>query len=215
MTAGRAVRGRIDKREAILRAAFDVFAREGFAAAGVDVIAAEAGVAKPTVYNHFGDKETLFREVVAAESARALAENLAVVELLRAPDPPVRDRLVEVGTRIAECYTEDRSWALRRLLHTEITRFPDLVGVVRGEVADRVGEALADQFARLSLSGALRGLDPASAAEQFTALLTGPVEGRSRMGTVVVGADELRAVAEAAVDTFLAAFGPADRSSED
>ncbi len=205
-------RGRIDKREAILRAAFDVFAREGFATAGVDVIAAEAGVAKPTVYNHFGDKETLFREVVAAESERALAKNMAVVDLLRTPSPDVRELLAEVGFRLAQCYTEDRSWALRRLLHTEIARFPDLVGVVRGEVADRVGAALADQFARLSLSGGLRGLDPASAAEQFTALLTGPMEGRSRMGTVPVGAAELRSVAEAAVDTFLAAFGPADRS---
>jgi TetR/AcrR family transcriptional regulator, mexJK operon transcriptional repressor len=71
------VRGRIDKREAILAAAGEVFGREGYAHAGVDVIAAEAGVAKSTVYNHFGDKETLFREAIAADVDRALAKHLA------------------------------------------------------------------------------------------------------------------------------------------
>ncbi|MCG8918759.1 TetR/AcrR family transcriptional regulator [Actinokineospora sp. PR83] len=202
-----ASRGRIDKRESILGAAFTVFAREGYAAASVDAIAAEAGVAKPTVYNHFGDKEGLFRAVVVAEAERAVVKNLAVVHRLQDTGDDIRPLLVDVGSRLVECYSDDRSWALRRLLYAEVTKFPDLFDVVRAGAADQVAEALADRLARLSLAGRLRRLDPVAAAEQFAALLTGPMEARSRMGTKALGEAEYRAVAEAAVDTFLAAFG--------
>ncbi|KAA5826097.1 TetR/AcrR family transcriptional regulator [Saccharopolyspora hirsuta] len=200
-------RGRIDKRQAILGAAMQVFAREGYAQAGVEVIAAEAGVAKPTVYNHFGDKQTLFREAVAADADRALERNLAVVEQLRA-DGDLRPVLEEVGFRLLECYCDERSWVLRRLLHAELGRFPDLIDIVRGRAADRVTEALADRLARLVLAGRLRSCDPGEAAEQFTALLTGPMEARARFGTREVPDAELREVAASAVDTFLRAFAP-------
>lgn len=200
-------RGRIDKRQAILRAAMTVFAREGYAQAAVDVIAAEAGVAKPTIYNHFGDKQTLFREAVAADSDRALAEHLAVVEQLQEHCDDVRAALEDVGHHMLECYCDDRSWALRRLLHAELNQFPDLIDIVRGRAADRVTDALADKLARLSLAGRLDRLDPAGAAEQFIALLAGPVEARARMGTRRVPDAELWAVTRAAVNTFLHAFG--------
>jgi TetR/AcrR family transcriptional regulator, mexJK operon transcriptional repressor len=199
-------RGRIDKRQAILEAASAVFSREGYGQAGVDVIAAEAGVAKPTVYNHFGDKANLFREAVAADADRALAKHLAALEPLQDSGADLRARLEDVGHHMLVCHCDERSVALRRLLHAELTRFPDLMDIVRGRAADRVTEALADKLARLSLAGRLRRLDPAEAAEQFIALLTGPIEARSRLGTRQVPDDELWAVARAAVTTFLRAF---------
>jgi AcrR family transcriptional regulator len=201
------VRGRIDKRAAILAAAAEVFGREGYGQAGVDVIAAEAGVAKPTVYNHFGDKETLFREAIAADADRALAEHLAAVDQLRDGDD-LRAALESVGHHMLVCHCEERSVALRRLLNAELGRFPDLIDIVRGRAADRVTDALADRLARLALAGRLRRLDPTQAAEQFLALLTGPIEARSRLGTRRVADDELWTVTRAAVDTFLRAFAP-------
>jgi AcrR family transcriptional regulator len=199
-------RGRIDKRQAILAAASAVFSREGYVQAGVDVIAAEAGVAKPTVYNHFGDKAKLFREAIAADADSALAKHLAALEPLQDSGAGLRARLEDVGHHMLVCHCDERSVALRRLLHAELTRFPDLMDIVRGRAADRVTEALADKLARLSLAGRLRRLDPAEAAEQFIALLTGPIEARSRLGTRQVPDDELWAVARAAVTTFLRAF---------
>jgi TetR/AcrR family transcriptional regulator, mexJK operon transcriptional repressor len=205
-TAPDGARGRIDKRQAILAAAAAVFAREGYAQAGVDAIAAEAGAAKPTVYNHFGDKESLFRQAVAAEADRVLAEHLAVVEQLRDTGGDLRVMLENVGHHMLVCHCDERSRAVRRLLHAELTRFPDLIDIVRGRAAERVTEALADKLARLSVAGRLRRLDPTEAAEQFIALLTGPVEARSRLGTREVPDAELRAVTRAAVTTFLRAF---------
>ncbi|MBW8483817.1 TetR/AcrR family transcriptional regulator [Actinomadura parmotrematis] len=200
-------RGRIDKRRAILDAALRVFDREGYDRAGVDVIAAEAGVAKATVYNHFGDKETLLRQAFAALSEEALARNLAAVAPLADRDGDLRALLEDAGLRLVRCYCAPHSWTLRRLLAAEAGRFPDLLGLVQDGVADRVNEALADRLARLVLAGRLRAADPALAAEQFGGLLCGSLDRRTRLGTREVPEEEMREVARAAADTFLRAFG--------
>ncbi|GAB3946951.1 TetR/AcrR family transcriptional regulator [Kribbella albertanoniae] len=202
-------RGRIDKRQAILGAAFTVFARDGYRPASVDAVAAAAGVAKHTIYNHFGDKESLFRATVAALTAESLTRNLAAVDLLRLPTgaEDLAAVLSKVGLRLAECYCDERSQACRRLLQAEIQNLPDLQDIVREGATDKVNEALADRFARLALAGQLRLTDPAVAAEQFGALLTAPLETRSRLGSRPVPAAELTEVTQNAVQTFLRAFG--------
>ncbi|MFC9858779.1 MULTISPECIES: TetR/AcrR family transcriptional regulator [unclassified Streptomyces] len=206
-------RGRIDKRRAILDAAFRVFAREGYGQSCVQEIAAEAGVAKPTIYNHLRDKESLFRESMETVAARTVAHHLAALEGLREPGDGVRAALELTGHRLLRSHSTEESWALRRLMHAEATRFPELLDVVQREGAQRVKDTLADRLARLTLSARLRNRDPDLAAEQFLALLLGPMEMRSRLGTRRVPDGELRTVARAAVDTFLHAYAtqpPAD-----
>jgi TetR/AcrR family transcriptional regulator len=56
-------------REALLRAATDVFAEVGFDGARVDEIAERAGINKRMIYAYFGDKESLYREVVRSRLA--------------------------------------------------------------------------------------------------------------------------------------------------
>lgn len=53
-------------RTAILGAAETVFAREGFSAAKMADIAAEAGVAAGTLYNYFGSKNEIFNSILAS-----------------------------------------------------------------------------------------------------------------------------------------------------
>ena len=65
--------GRPEKRRAILDAARRVFFSNGFAQTSVDTIAAQAGVSKQTIYNHFGDKRALFVAVAEAVHAEAQA----------------------------------------------------------------------------------------------------------------------------------------------
>ncbi|CAO5154033.1 TetR/AcrR family transcriptional regulator [Frankia sp. AiPs1] len=200
-------RGRPDKREAILRTAFTVFAREGYAQATLDAIAAEARVAKHTIYNHFGDKQTLLRAALTAEADLARAKNMAAVDLLRDCVGDPRPALEAVGLRVIQCFCDDGGWALRRLFYAELPQFPDLLDIIEGRAASPVTEALADRLARLALAGQLRLTDPSAAAEQLSALLTGSLESRGRFGTRRIPEDEMRAVARAAVDTFLHAFG--------
>ncbi|MFB9907667.1 TetR/AcrR family transcriptional regulator [Allokutzneria oryzae] len=206
-SSGRAApRGRIDKRQAILAAAFTVFARRGYEQACVREIAEEAGVAKPTVYNHLSDKENLFRHAMEAAADSVMAENLAVVERLRDPGEDLRAVLGDVAHRLLQTCCGERSRALRWLTYAQVARFPDLVELVQERTSNRLADALADRLARLSLSGHLRRCDPVRAAEQFLALLTGPMETRSRLGTREVPVAEARAVSEAAVETFLLAY---------
>ncbi|MGW6282249.1 TetR/AcrR family transcriptional regulator [Kribbella sp. NPDC055071] len=199
-------RGRIDKRQAILAAAFTVFARDGYRQTTLDAVAASARVAKHTIYNHFDDKQTLFRAAVVALAEDARARNLAVLEDLRPDRDPVQ-ALTEVGIRLAECYCDERSFALRRLLQAELTNLPDLPGLVDAHATGPINAALADRLARLAVAGRLRLTDPDVAAEQFGALLCGPLESRSQLGTRTIPPAEQAEVATNAVRTFLRAFG--------
>lgn len=51
-------------RERILRAAADVFRRQGYHAAGIDQVMAAAGLTAGAFYNHFPSKEALLAEVL-------------------------------------------------------------------------------------------------------------------------------------------------------
>lgn len=216
-TTGPRPRGRIDKRRDLIEAAFRVFAREGYVGACVEAIAAEARTAKPTLYTHFGDKETLFREAVTEVSRSAARKSLDVVSELTEKVPDLREALEDIGLRLLECHCGDDAWALRRLLNAEIARFPDLFDAVLGGGTDggnQVTEALADRLSRLMLADRLVPGDPGEAAGQFVALITGPVESSSALGTRPVPDDVRRRVVGAAVRTFLRAFGVRDASAE-
>jgi AcrR family transcriptional regulator len=54
-----------DKRRRIVEAATTLFSQYGFRRTSVDLIAGEAGVAKPTLYAYFTDKEAIFQAVTA------------------------------------------------------------------------------------------------------------------------------------------------------
>ncbi|MEV4061954.1 TetR/AcrR family transcriptional regulator [Nonomuraea dietziae] len=200
-------RGRIDKRQAILDGAFAVFARQGYAQACVQEIADEAGVAKPTVYNHLTDKATLFRHAIQAAAQSVLDQRLAALKPLTEPGADLRTTLEEVGHHLVRLHADDRSCALRRLLYAELTHFPDILDIAVESGPHRLNQALADRLARLILAGRLRATNPDQAAEHLLALLIGPLESRSQMGTRQLDDTELREMTRAAVHTFLQAFG--------
>jgi AcrR family transcriptional regulator len=61
---------RAQRREQILAAATEAFARNGFAATGLDHIAAEAGVTRVILYRHFDSKTDLYQAVLDRMCAR-------------------------------------------------------------------------------------------------------------------------------------------------
>ena len=56
-----------DTRERILRTASELFYREGTRAVGVDLIVERAGVAKTSLYRHFGTKDDLIEAFLLLE----------------------------------------------------------------------------------------------------------------------------------------------------
>lgn len=63
------MRSTTELRSEILAAARAEFAQYGLAGSRIDRIARAASASKERLYAHFGDKETLFREVVAVDGA--------------------------------------------------------------------------------------------------------------------------------------------------
>ena len=85
-------------RERIVAAALDQLAEGGYASAGVQAIAARAGVATGTVYRHFASKAELSAEAFR----RAAARELAVVEEVVADDGrPARERIAAAAEAFA------------------------------------------------------------------------------------------------------------------
>ncbi len=61
-------------RQALLSAGRDIFAREGFQAAGIEAISRAARVTRGAFYHHFEDKKTLFDAVVVSLQSEAAAK---------------------------------------------------------------------------------------------------------------------------------------------
>ncbi|GAB3870945.1 TetR/AcrR family transcriptional regulator [Kibdelosporangium lantanae] len=173
---------RDDRRQEVLLAAFDVFAREGYDQAGMQQIADRAGVAKPTVYKHFTDKDTLFVAALGAAADLVHEDNVAAIHQLRGPKD-VRAALEHVALKLLHVCADERACALRRLTYAQAGRFPGLLQSMYERTGGQLHTALADRFARLMVAGQLRQRDPDVASEQFLALLTAPIEARSAMGT--------------------------------
>jgi TetR/AcrR family fatty acid metabolism transcriptional regulator len=81
---------RVDKREAILRAATDTFAERGFFNAQVADVARAAGVAAGTVYLYFKSKDDLLVSIFERTMREAIADGRACVAPLRDPVEQLR-----------------------------------------------------------------------------------------------------------------------------
>jgi AcrR family transcriptional regulator len=79
-----------ETRERIVSAAVEQLAEGGYASAGVQAVAARAGVATGSVYRHFRSKSELFAEAFR----RAAARELAVVDEVTSDEArPARERI--------------------------------------------------------------------------------------------------------------------------
>jgi TetR/AcrR family transcriptional repressor of mexJK operon len=206
-------RARDDKRQAILRAAIEVFAREGYAHARIDEIARLADVAEPTLYTRFGDKATLFTEAVADATARSNQEVLDVIDTASTRPDSLRTELEQLGTALVGCVIHDDGAAVMRLQMTEHAMFGEAFGKIRAANRERILDRLAGKLAQLATAGRLRLTDPQRAARHFLALVSDDALTRSGYGITPLTADDLRGPVAEAVDTFLAAFGPEEHSA--
>src|SRR5258707_13882535 len=81
---------RADKRDAILRAAIDLFAERGFFNAQVADVARAAGVAAGTVYLYFRSKDDLLASIFERAMREAFAEGRAALAGVRDPAERLR-----------------------------------------------------------------------------------------------------------------------------
>jgi AcrR family transcriptional regulator len=200
-------RGHEAKRMSIVDAAASVFCRESFAGANIDMIAAEAGVSRQTIYNHHGDKEKLFVAIVRDLTERCNAGIFATMSSF--PDQPkdIEADLIGFAVRMnRNCICNRDGKFLRKLIQTEGERYPELFAEWREQGPGRTWPALAARFARLAHAGFLYIEDPDVAARQFQALVNAELQTTFMLGGTPTD-DEVLQSARNGVRTFLRAFG--------
>lgn len=193
------------KRTAITDAARRVFLQHGYTHTTVDRIAAEAGVAKQTIYNHFGDKEHLFR-LVMHETLQATGayEGPSPEAALGASDDFERD-LRRFGRALARGALDPDVAALRRVMIAELDRHPELLK----EWAERgaaLRGSLTAAIARQAERGVLDVPDPELASEQLVLLTAGNALTLSTFGVRRLSEADLGRVVDQGVDLWLRAY---------
>jgi TetR/AcrR family transcriptional regulator, mexJK operon transcriptional repressor len=195
------------KRSAILDAATELFLTREYAGTSMEDIASAAAVSKQTVYKHFTDKETLFREV-ALGSVEPVGSAFRVEVTATAEADDVPAALQALARTYTDAVMSPMLLRRRQLVLREAGRFPDLAHKYHETGPRRAIAGLSTAFARLADRGELMIKDPRVAATQFAFLVIGePLDtamfrGVDRRRTP----RELHALADAGVEVFLAAY---------
>jgi TetR/AcrR family transcriptional regulator, mexJK operon transcriptional repressor len=195
------------KRRAIVEAATAAFLDHGYSGTSMDAVAAAAGVSKQTVYQHFGDKQRLFRELIAATVQSA--SDPVYDEVRRLADSGRLEKdLRDLARRLLTLVLQPTMMRLRRLVIAETRQFPDLGRIFYDLGPGRTIAALADAFAELTRQGRLNTPDATLAATQFNWLImSAPVNRAMLLGQDAAPATrEINRWADSGVRTFLAAY---------
>ncbi|MDQ2587004.1 TetR family transcriptional regulator [Saccharothrix yanglingensis] len=79
------------RRDQILAAAAELFARHGFHGVGIDDIGAAVGISGPALYRHFRSKDAMLGEMLTQISERLLEGGVARVETSSGPADALRE----------------------------------------------------------------------------------------------------------------------------
>ncbi|MBW4581159.1 MAG: TetR/AcrR family transcriptional regulator [Tildeniella nuda ZEHNDER 1965/U140] len=130
------------KREQILQGAMQIFLQSGYAGTSMDRVAAEAGVAKQTIYSHFQDKEGLFKALMEQVTLDRFRSVFSLEDF--DGDPAIRLR------QLAETYltkVADQNYlSVIRIIIGESERFPELARLWTSTVIQRGRGLLSGYF---------------------------------------------------------------------
>lgn len=198
-------RGRTAKREAIVRAVRVVLAREGYSRAGIDAIAAEAGVSTRTIYNHFHDKEQLCSFAVRESSAQVRDVLVAATRHHLENITDLESDLVALARAwVAAMDDFPEHFALIRAISAEADHIPESLLEAWRDSGPRAAQAeLTRHMARLSEEGFLATQDSARTARHFHLLAFTEITERSRQGSVPLPGAEVTEIITAGVRAFL------------
>lgn len=155
---GRPPAGEIEKRKkTILAVATKLFVANGYDKTTLAEIGKEAGVTKRTIYDHIGDKDTLFRTICM----ECLPQSLEVHFEPQPGGRTARASLRSLAKLILDYSLDCDNISLTRMLLVERQRFPDLVRqsvltmrelyrqLIEGALTDMAGQGLLEPSRRM------------------------------------------------------------------
>jgi AcrR family transcriptional regulator len=186
----------------ILEAAQKHFNEHGLERASVDAIAADAGVAKMTVYSNFGSKEGLFQAVVRDRTAPVVVGFPGAGTL--DPDQPEK-ALLAIGARFLALARGDAVGALRAVYGVAGAQ-PEVCRALYKEGPERLNGELAAYLRRAHSTGTLKVRNPLQAADLFLSMFLGSGHIRGLLMLDMPDAKEDRSLLREAVRVFMAAY---------
>lgn len=194
----------LKRREAIIEAARELFCEHGLAGTTLEMITAEAGGSRRTIYELFGNKDGVFEAVIRDCTGRITS----IMSDLAMSQKPMRDALIEFGETLMTVLTTSDAIRYLRLFLSEVPRFPHL-GKVFYETGLMTGrKRIISYFERQISEGNFPDEDPVQAAAFFVSLIKSDYDFRQM---TYVGwepqAKDLHAHVIAAVDMFLRGYG--------
>jgi AcrR family transcriptional regulator len=150
------------RNEHLLDVATSIFVRLGYNATTLDRIAAEAGVAKRTIYARYPDKQALFFAVM-----RRLAERRVIENLWDDDELPLREGLRRRARQMMERTLTDSELAIARLFMVELAHFPELGKALWKAVEDEQGESMIEYFRSHQRKRNIRSINLNLLAELF------------------------------------------------
>lgn len=157
-----------EKREAIRRAAVELFMSDGLQRTSMDAIATAAGVSKQTVYSHFDSKDELFRACVCEKVADYglhpgdLPAHLSLPQALKS-----------FGRQFLELLQDDEVLSMFRLLAGECASYPIIARVFFEAGPDETRRSIATLLTRFAERGEIAITDPLESASLLIALFQG------------------------------------------
>ncbi|HVX45608.1 MAG TPA: TetR/AcrR family transcriptional regulator [Mycobacteriales bacterium] len=200
---------RSDKRRDLLDGALAVFARDGYSRAGIDAIAAAAGVSTRTIYNRFGDKAGLFRAVIVDSAERVAEAQVAVLQRQLGKIVDIEADLIEFG-RIWNTIRPEFAdhFALVRQINAEVGHVPAAALNAWQQAGPlRVRKELARHLQNIADQGHLRFEDSDLAAAHLIALVSGDITNRTFHGARPLPKKEMLRISDAGVRAFLNGYG--------
>ncbi|HTK51678.1 MAG TPA: TetR/AcrR family transcriptional regulator [Gemmatimonadaceae bacterium] len=198
----------MSREDEAVSAARTLFLRQGYAGTTMEQIASAASLTKRTVYNNYGDKDALFRQIVAdvLAYAEAFARGLHEEFTVGVTAANLRATLDDLARRLALGIVRPEVVALRRLLIGEARAFPNLGAEYFDRAPGQVLDALASGFAQLGRRRLLRIDNARRAAAHFAYLVAGePLDRAMLVGTVPSKA-AIIAGARDGVETFFVRY---------
>lgn len=199
-----------DRRGRYLDAAMRLFAQHGYVGTSMDMVIAETGGSKATLYKHFRTKEDLVTGIMerVADTVSHYMEDPSVSTL------PVADELTAIARAACQGVWSPGAVAVLRLCLGEYGRFPELARTVWMVGPTRTYANFHAFIAERQRRGEIVVEDPQIAAEQFLGGLVGHIQLKIAFGMAdPPSPDEVDERVNAAVRTFLARYATPSRSA--
>ncbi|WP_162256381.1 TetR/AcrR family transcriptional regulator [Sphingomonas sp. Root710] len=192
-----------DKQASLIVAAHRLLLANGAAGVTVDQLAAEAKVAKTTLYLYFKDKDAIIEAAVREESRRLLADDW----LAQHAGMSFEETLADIGRQLITNQVTAEGLGFRRLVAELADRHPHLRDRMFDAAARRIHRILSAVLTRAYDEGHIDAPDISDATDALIGLWGGFFIFEAEAGLREVSADEVERHAHRGVRLFMRLFG--------